>query len=100
MTRRGALTTDLVRQSLDQAGRFSPLDRDREADLVKRYRAGGAADQALRERGGRLTSKPATTLRRTSEAGARAKEGMVQANLRLVIPRPVVSLGRTSACSS
>jgi hypothetical protein len=51
-----ALTTDLVRQYLNDAGRHALLTKEDEADLAKRYQAGLAADQLLKEHG---TDSPA-----------------------------------------
>ena len=87
-----AVTTDLVRQYLNDAGRHPLLDRESEADLAKRYQAGLAAE--------RMATDP--TLSRTRKArlgrivadGQRAKETMVQANLRLVVPQARKFSGR------
>ncbi len=92
MTRTVGVTTDLVRQYLDEAGRYDLLDREREADLSKRYRAGAAADDLLD-----TTTPPrarAARLRRISRDGQRAKQTMIQANLRLVIPQARRFAGR------
>ncbi len=89
-----ALTTDLVRQYLNDAGRHALLTKEDEADLAKRYQAGLAAEQLLKERGDTLTRAGKARLRRISRDGARAKERMVQANLRLVVPQARKFSGR------
>jgi RNA polymerase sigma factor (sigma-70 family) len=89
-----ALTTDLVRQYLNDAGRHALLTKEDEADLAKRYQAGLAADELLKERADRLTRTKRTRLQGVSRDGARAKERMVQANLRLVVPQARKFSGR------
>ena len=87
-----AVTTDLVRQYLNDAGRHELLDKESEADLAKRYQAGMAADQLLGD--GRLTRARKARLQRVSRDGERAKEVMAQANLRLVVPQARKFSGR------
>jgi RNA polymerase sigma factor (sigma-70 family) len=87
-----AVTTDLVRQYLNDAGRHELLDKESEADLAKRYQAGMAADVMLQDK--RLTRTRKARLRMISRDGARAKETMVQANLRLVVPQARKFSGR------
>ncbi len=89
-----ALTTDLVRQYLNDAGRHALLTKEDEADLAKRYQAGLAADQLLRELAKSATRSRKAKLRRISLDGERAKERMVQANLRLVVPQARKFSGR------
>ena len=89
-----ALTTDLVRQYLNDAGRHDLLTKEDEADLAKRYQAGLYADQLLRELGKSISRSRKAKLRRISVDGARAKERMVQANLRLVVPQARKFSGR------
>jgi RNA polymerase sigma factor (sigma-70 family) len=89
-----ALTTDLVRQYLNDAGRHALLTKEDEADLAKRYQAGLHADQMLREMGKQGSRSRKAKLRRISQDGARAKERMVQANLRLVVPQARKFSGR------
>jgi RNA polymerase sigma factor (sigma-70 family) len=89
-----ALTTDLVRQYLNDAGRHALLTKEDEADLAKRYQAGLAADELLKERADRLTRTKRTRLQGVSRDGSRAKERMVQANLRLVVPQARKFSGR------
>ena len=89
-----AVTTDLVRQYLNDAGRHALLTKEDEADLAKRYQAGLAADQMLKDGGRSLGRSRKTKLRSISRDGARAKERMVQANLRLVVPQARKFSGR------
>jgi RNA polymerase sigma factor (sigma-70 family) len=88
-----AVTTDLVRQYLNDAGRHALLTKEDEADLAKRYQAGLAADAFLATRKD-LTRATKARLQRISRDGARAKERMVQANLRLVVPQARKFSGR------
>ena len=90
----GALTTDLVRQYLNDAGRHQLLTKEDEADLAKRYQAGLAADELLKEREQSLSRSEKVRLRRISLDGERSKERMVQANLRLVVPQARKFSGR------
>jgi RNA polymerase sigma factor (sigma-70 family) len=87
-----AVTTDLVRQYLNDAGRHQLLDKESEADLAKRYQAGIHADRMLSDPS--LTRSKKARLRTISRDGARAKETMVQANLRLVVPQARKFSGR------
>jgi len=89
-----ALTTDLVRQYLNDAGRHALLTKEDEADLAKRYQAGMSADQLLKELSDQLTRSRKVRLKRISRDGERAKERMVQANLRLVVPQARKFSGR------
>jgi RNA polymerase sigma factor (sigma-70 family) len=89
-----ALTTDLVRQYLNDAGRHALLTKEDEADLAKRYQAGLSADVFLKERGDQYTRTRKARLRQISRDGERAKERMVQANLRLVVPQARKFSGR------
>ena len=88
----GAVTTDLVRQYLNDAGRHELLDKESEADLAKRYQAGMSADRMLGDRS--LSRSKKARLRTISRDGERAKETMVQANLRLVVPQARKFSGR------
>lgn len=89
----GHLTTDLVRQYLNDAGRHQLLTKEDEADLAKRYQAGLVADVLLSDHAG-LKPKMKAQLRRISQDGRRSKERMVQANLRLVVPQARKFSGR------
>lgn len=88
-----ALTTDLVRQYLNDAGKHALLTKEDEADLAKRYQAGLAADKMLKDLQN-LTRARKTRLRSISRDGERSKERMVQANLRLVVPQARKFSGR------
>jgi len=88
-----ALTTDLVRQYLNDAGKHDLLTKEDEADLAKRYQAGLHADQMLAETRDLKPSVKAK-LRRISRMGSASKERMVQANLRLVVPQARKFSGR------
>ncbi len=90
----GALTTDLVRQYLNDAGRHELLTKEDEADLAKRYQAGLSADAMLADESRDLSPGDRVKLRRISTGGMRAKERMVQANLRLVVPQARKFSGR------
>jgi RNA polymerase sigma factor (sigma-70 family) len=87
-----AVTTDLVRQYLNDAGRHQLLDKESEADLAKRYQAGLAADRIAGDP--KVSRAKRARLRLISRDGARAKETMVQANLRLVVPQARKFSGR------
>jgi RNA polymerase sigma factor (sigma-70 family) len=87
-----ALTTDLVRQYLNDAGRHALLTKEDEADLAKRYQAGLAADELLKDKD--ITRSRKARMRTISRDGSRAKERMVQANLRLVVPQARKFSGR------
>jgi RNA polymerase sigma factor (sigma-70 family) len=87
-----ALTTDLVRQYLNDAGRHALLTKEDEADLAKRYQAGLAADELLKDKD--ITRSRKARMRNISRDGSRAKERMVQANLRLVVPQARKFSGR------
>ncbi|MFW5933814.1 MAG: sigma-70 family RNA polymerase sigma factor [Actinomycetota bacterium] len=89
-----ALTTDLVRQYLNDAGRHELLTKEDEADLAKRYQAGLAADAMLKDRSVTWPRSKKARLRSISRDGERAKERMVQANLRLVVPQARKFSGR------
>ncbi|MEX0834824.1 MAG: sigma-70 family RNA polymerase sigma factor, partial [Nitriliruptor sp.] len=89
-----ALTTDLVRQYLNDAGRHALLTKEDEADLAKRYQAGLAADVMMASKDDPPTRARKARLRTISRDGAKAKERMVQANLRLVVPQARKFSGR------
>ncbi|MBY5163418.1 sigma-70 family RNA polymerase sigma factor [Salsipaludibacter albus] len=89
----GHLTTDLVRQYLNDAGKHALLTKEDEADLAKRYQAHLAAE-AMMTADEDMDAARKRLLRRISSDGRRAKERMVQANLRLVVPQARKFSGR------
>lgn len=73
---------DLVRSYLNEIGRIPLLTASEEVELAKRIEAGVYAEELLRtDPGGR----DRRDLRVIADEGARAKERMVHANLRLVV---------------
>jgi RNA polymerase sigma factor (sigma-70 family) len=80
---RDTVTTDLVRQYLNDAGQHPLLDREQEADLAKRYQAGLAAARMLGDK--HVTPATRRRLEAIRRDGRRAQQTMVQANLRLVV---------------
>jgi RNA polymerase sigma factor (sigma-70 family) len=89
-----ALTTDLVRQYLNDAGKHALLTKEDEADLAKRYQAGLAAEWLIKDRGEAMSRTRKARLKTVVRDGERAKERMVQANLRLVVPQARKFSGR------
>ena len=89
----GHLTTDLVRQYLNDAGKHALLTKEDEADLAKRYQSHLAAESML-SADEDMDAARKRLLRRISADGKRAKERMVQANLRLVVPQARKFSGR------
>jgi len=83
------VSSNPVRQYLDEAGRHQLLDREREADLSKRFRAGVAADELLRDTS--PTRATAARLRRISREGRRPLAHHPD-------PRPRLGTGRQAPC--
>ena len=77
-------TTDGVRQYLNAIGRVDLLTAEEEVDLAKRYEAGLEAERLL-DTTERLPVKRRRQLNQIDRDGKRAKERLVQANLRLVV---------------
>ena len=80
------LTTDPVRQYLNEAARFELLDKQQEADLAKRYQAGVRARELLDRHGDEMSDRRRATLIGIRSDGERAKETLIRSNLRLVVP--------------
>jgi RNA polymerase sigma factor (sigma-70 family) len=78
-------SADSTRQYLNEIGRTPLLRAQDEVDLAKRYQAGIAATAMLGAAGGRPSGKKGAMLRRLQIDGERAKQHMIQANLRLVV---------------
>ncbi len=77
-------TADSVRQYLNEIGRTNLLTAEQEVDLAKRYQAGLHAASVLTAQPG-LTARQKAQLRLIVRQGQRAKDHMIQANLRLVV---------------
>ena len=82
-------TTDLVRVYLTDIGKVALLNAEQEVDLAKRIEAGLFAAEKLRAADAKETKKLPVKLRRDLEAiasdGVRARNHLLEANLRLVV---------------
>jgi len=78
-------TADPVKDYLRQIGKVPLLTARQEVELAKRIEAGLFADQKLAEGTGMLRADQSTDLERVAEDGRRAKDHLVEANLRLVV---------------
>ena len=76
---------DQVREYLRQVSKVPGLTAEQEAELAKRIEAGLAAERKLAERGDRLTASERVDLEWAAEVGARARNHLLEANLRLVV---------------
>jgi RNA polymerase primary sigma factor len=77
-------TADPVRDYLKQIGRVPLLTATQEVELAKRIEAGLFAEEKLAQGGG-LRGDQSSDLERVAEDGRRAKNHLVEANLRLVV---------------
>ena len=78
-------TADPVKDYLKQIGKVPLLNAGQEVDLAKRIEAGLFADQKLAEGSGVLRADQSIDLEWVAEDGRRAKNHLVEANLRLVV---------------
>ncbi len=82
-------TTDLVRVYLTDIGRVALLTAEQEVDLARRIEAGLYAQEKLRQADAKEIAKIPVKLRRDLQAiaadGARARNHLLEANLRLVV---------------
>jgi len=78
-------SADPVKDYLRQIGKVALLTARQEVELAKRIEAGLFADQKLAEGAGVLRADQSTDLEQVAEDGRRAKEHLVEANLRLVV---------------
>ena len=78
-------TADPVKDYLKQIGKVPLLDAGQEVELAKRIEAGLFADQKLAAGSGVLRPGQSIDLERVAEDGRRAKNHLVEANLRLVV---------------
>jgi len=78
-------TADPVKDYLKQIGKVPLLNAGQEVELAKRIEAGLFADHKLAESSGVLRPGQGTDLARVAEDGRKAKDHLVEANLRLVV---------------
>jgi RNA polymerase primary sigma factor len=77
-------TADPVKDYLKQIGKVPLLNAEMEVELAKRIEAGLFSEEKL-AKGGRITPKLLEELEWISEDGRRAKNHLLEANLRLVV---------------
>jgi RNA polymerase primary sigma factor len=78
-------TADPVRDYLTQIGKVPLLTAGQEVELAKQIEAGLFAEHKLADRSGVLRVGQRTDLERIAEDGRRAKNHLLEANLRLVV---------------
>jgi RNA polymerase primary sigma factor len=78
-------TADPVKDYLKQIGKVRLLNARQEVELAKRIEAGLFAEQKLAEGSGVLRADQSIDLKEVAEDGRRAKDHLVEANLRLVV---------------
>ncbi len=77
-------TADPVKDYLKQIGKVPLLNAEMEVELAKRIEAGLFSDEKL-AKGGKITPKALDELEWIAEDGRRAKNHLLEANLRLVV---------------
>ena len=78
-------TADPVKDYLKQIGKVALLNAEQEVELAKCIEAGLFAEEKLAERGAGLTREQRIDLEWIAEDGRRAKDHLLEANLRLVV---------------
>jgi RNA polymerase primary sigma factor len=78
-------TADPVKDYLKQIGKVPLLNAEQEVELAKRIEAGLFAEEKLAEGRGTLTADQRIDLEWIAEDGTRAKNHLLEANLRLVV---------------
>jgi RNA polymerase primary sigma factor len=78
-------TADPVKDYLKQIGKVSLLNASQEVDLAKRIEAGLFAEEKLAESSDNLPGDVRVDLEYVAEDGRRAKDHLLEANLRLVV---------------
>ena len=78
-------TADPVKDYLKQIGKVPLLNAEQEVELAKRIEAGLFAEQKLAGRDAGLTREQRIDLEWIAEDGTRAKDHLLEANLRLVV---------------
>ena len=81
----GGATTDPVKDYLKQIGKVPLLNAGQEVELAKRIEAGLFADHKLAAGSGVLRTGQSIDLEQVAEDGRRAKNHLLEANLRLVV---------------
>ena len=81
----GGATADPVKDYLKQIGKVPLLTAGQEVELAKRIEAGLFAEEKLADGNGVLRAGRSIDLGRVAEDGRRAKDHLVEANLRLVV---------------
>lgn len=80
-----AVSNDPVRQYLHEIGRVPLLTLEEEIALARRIEDGEFARVELEENGEELDDRGRRALQRRMEDGAAARQGLIEANLRLVV---------------
>ena len=80
-----AVSNDPVRQYLHEIGRVPLLTLEEEIALARRIEEGEEARKMLEEAGDELDDRARRRLMRQMEDGAAARQGLIEANLRLVV---------------
>ena len=78
-------TADPVKDYLKQIGKVPLLNAEQEVELAKRIEAGLFAEEKLAEDGGSMRDGERNDLEWIAEDGRRAKDHLLEANLRLVV---------------
>jgi RNA polymerase primary sigma factor len=78
-------TADPVKDYLKQIGKVPLLNAEQEVELAKRIEAGLFAEQKLAKHGGTMQDGERNDLEQVAEDGRRAKDHLLEANLRLVV---------------
>src|SRR5205085_8106867 len=78
-------TADPVKDYLKQSGKVPLLDAEQEVELAKRIEAGLFAEEKLAEAGESVSRDLRMDLEWIAEDGRRAKDHLLEANLRLVV---------------
>jgi RNA polymerase primary sigma factor len=78
-------TADPVKDYLKQIGKVALLNAEQEVELAKRIEAGLFADEMLNDGGTKVSAKERDDFDWIAEDGRRAKNHLLEANLRLVV---------------
>jgi RNA polymerase primary sigma factor len=81
----GGASADPVKDYLRQIGKVPLLDAGQEVELARRIEAGLFAEEKLADGSGMPRPGQSTDLEQVAEDGRRAKDHLVEANLRLVV---------------